>query len=50
LSDREKRQKLKVMMVNKRLEDLIEVLDQAVADMQTDSKALAKVKNSLKTV
>ena len=38
------------MMVNKRLDDLIEVLDQSVADLQQDSKALSKVKNSLKTV
>ena len=33
LSDKEKRQKLKMMMVNKRLDDLIEVLDQSVADL-----------------
>ena len=50
LSDREKRAKLKMTMVNKRLDDLIEVLDNAVADLQADSKALSKVKNSLKTV
>ena len=42
--------KLKMVMVNKRLDDLIEVLDNAVADLQSDSKALSKVKNSLKTV
>ena len=50
LSEKEKRAKLKMAMVNKRLDDLIEVLDNAVADLQADSKALSKVKNSLKTV
>ena len=37
-------------MINSRLDDLIEVLDQCVADMKSDSKALSKVKNALKTV
>ena len=50
LSESEKKNKLKMAMVNKRLDDLIEVLDNAVADLQSDSKALSKVKNSLKTV
>ena len=50
LSESERKSKLKMVMVNKRLDDLIEVLDNAVADLQSDSKALSKVKNSLKTV
>lgn len=37
-------------MINGRLDHLIEVLDQCVADMKQDSKSLSKVKNSLKTV
>lgn len=37
-------------MINTRLDNLIEVLDMCVADMRSDSKALSKVKNSLKTV
>ena len=37
-------------MINKRVDELIEVLDQCIADLQSDSKALNKLKNSLKTV
>ena len=50
LSDKDKRQKLKMLMVNKRLDELIVVLDTCVADLQNDSKALSRVKTSLKTV
>ena len=50
LSDRERKDKLKMQMINSRLDDLIEVMDQCAADMKQDSKALSKVKNSLKTV
>ena len=50
LNDKEKRAKLKMAMVNKRLEELITVLDTCVADLQSDSKALSRVKTSLKTV
>lgn len=41
---------MKMAMVNKRLDELIEVLDLCAADLQADSKALSKLKNSLKTV
>ena len=50
LSDRERKDKLKMQMINSRLDELIEVMDQCAADMKQDSKALSKVKNSLKTV
>lgn len=44
LSEKEKRSKLKMVMVNKRLDELITVLDTCSADLQSDSKALSRVK------
>ncbi len=49
-SERERKDIAKLKMINERLDGLVEVLDQCVADMQNDSKALSKVKNALKTV
>lgn len=37
-------------MINKRMDELIEVLDQCIADLHADSKTLSKLKNSLKTI
>ena len=50
MSDKEKKSKMKMAMVNRRVDELIEVLDQCVADLQADSKSLSKVKNCLKTI
>lgn len=50
MSDRERRAKIKMAMVNKRLDELIEVVDSCCADLQADSKTLSSLKNSLKTV
>ena len=50
LSERERKDRIKAKMINGRLDNLIEVLDQCAADMKQDSKALSKVKNALKTV
>eukprot|EP00347_Sterkiella_histriomuscorum_P009407 403341333 len=50
LTDKERKQRARVLMINKRVDELLEVLDQCIADMQSDSKALSKLKNSLKTV
>ena len=50
MSDRERKSRMKMALVNKRLDELIEVLDACVADLHAESKALSKLKNSLKTV
>jgi hypothetical protein len=39
-----------MVMINKRMEELIEVLDQSIADLNQDAKFLGKLKNSLKTI
>lgn len=50
MTERERKDKIKMQMINTRLDNLIEVMDMCVADMRADSKSLSKVKQSLKTV
>ena len=49
-SDRDTKSKQKLIMINKRMDELMEVLDQCIVDLHTESKALSKLKNSLKTI
>ena len=50
LTNEEKKQRARCICINKRVDELLEVLDQCIADSSSDSKALNKLKTSLKTV
>jgi len=39
-----------MIMINKRMDELMEVLDQCIADLHAESKILGKLKNALKTI
>lgn len=49
-SHKDKKSKQKMIMINKRMDELMEVLDQCIADLHAESKILSKLKNALKTI